>query len=412
MTQNLIEEACLAQVGETGVVHDPCFRNFNLCGDKKLSYLVTLENMFKTYDQLERYDDDTIKTYGKCVNKLVNEIIVKLTNLVTSKRTLTCRNVLIANYETMTNPLHWLNHKLFNDLPNAICKALKKMIVQMVDLINALVMKIFQLEDKYREEFFDKIMKSYVTCQYSKYDLWKARQKRLTIKKLKEYQAELTADMLILGIMKYDETPSDQEMDDVRLDLLKKEMKHSKELPENFKAECAKLKRYSSWSLHKFIINYKLIKKYLFGVFDKLTVEQHIALYEYNVQLRQIHEDMELLMTEEPMTSGQLVGEHVKTAVAKLRNEGLIEHLYDYTWIMGVMNETDGMPSFDSPRSFLTYLASLGIGQLPDVSSIKKEYGRITGRFPNWAFLNKDKTESDRRVNVAKRFLNLYRKAG
>ena len=47
------------------------------------------------------------------------------------------------------------------------------------------------------------------------------------------------------------------------------------------------------------MINYKEIYTYLFShCFDKFTEEQHIALYEYDVQLKMIHEDMVVLQPE------------------------------------------------------------------------------------------------------------------
>ena len=105
------------------------------------------------------------------------------------------------------------------------------------------------------------------------------------------------------------------------------------------------------------------------------------------------------------------VDERVKFAIQSVINENLIKHKYDYTWLMQVMIETDELPNFDSPQSFLTYLSRLELDQnLPEQSSIKKEYSKLSGKFPNWVFSNKDTTESIRRINVAKRFLSAFRK--
>ena len=128
---------------------------------KKLAYIVTLDNMLKSYDELNKQDVDGIAKCGCSVSDLTDAIIVKLTNLVNSERTLTCRNVLIANYDTMTAPQYWLNHKLYADLPKADSVALKKKIRQMVDLMAELAMKIFQLGESHSEAFFKKLMKSY-----------------------------------------------------------------------------------------------------------------------------------------------------------------------------------------------------------------------------------------------------------
>ena len=267
----------------------------NLNQVKKLAYIVTLDNMLKTYDDMEQQGEDTILKCGRSVSDLTDAISMKLTHLVNSERTLTCRNVLIANYETMTNLQYWLNHKLFDDLPKADSVALKKKIRQMVDLMAELAIKIFRLGESHSEAFFKKLMKSYDACQNTPYLIWKSRQLRLTIKELRQYQAELTADILNLGIMNYDDTPTDEERAAVRLDLLTQEMSHGKKLSDNFIDAAAKLRRYSYWEGDKFMVDYSLAKQYLYRIFDKLTNDQRIALYYYNVQMKQLHQDMDEL---------------------------------------------------------------------------------------------------------------------
>ena len=268
----------------------------NLNQVKKLAYIVTLDNMLKTYDDMEQQGEDTILKCGRSVSDLTDAISMKLTHLVNSERTLTCRNVLIANYETMTNLQYWLNHKLFDDLPKADSVALKKKIRQMVDLMAELAMKIFRLGESHSEAFFKKLMKSYDACQNTPYMIWKTRQLRLTIKEYRQYQAELTADILNLGIMDHDDTPRDDERAAVRLDLLTREMSHGKKLSDNFIDAAAKLRRYSYWEGDKFMVDYSLAKQYLYRIFDKLTNDQRIALYYYNVQMKQLHLDMDELV--------------------------------------------------------------------------------------------------------------------
>ena len=41
----------------------------------------------------------------------------------------------------------------------------------------------------------------------------------------------------------------------------------------------------------------------------------------------------------------------IKEVIQQLRAEEIISHLYDYTWVMLAMNDTQGLPSFDSPQS-------------------------------------------------------------
>ena len=103
----------------------------------------------------------------------------------------------------------------------------------------------------------------------------------------------------------------------------------------------------------------------------------------------------------------------IKQAIETMMDEGVIKHSYDLAFVMQLMKETDGLPHFDSPNSFLTYISDLGIDDLPSEDSIKKKLSATFGKYPAWRFTDqkgKDATEAKRRNNVASRFLSLYRK--
>lgn len=259
---------------------------------KKLHSIIVLERILLTYDTLGVDHRCPLHHYGLCVEEMLDDIISQLTRLIDSKTRLTYRNILVANYKTMTKPQHWLNCQMFDDLPRDESKMLQQKIFKMVDLMNTLLLKIVKEDGDYTERFFKRLMNSYQRNRATDYCIWKNLQPRITKKMVLEYQAELTADMLIMGILRFDESPTDDEMTGVKLDLLKTKMKHNKQYPEDFKAECAKLRRYAYWEGDCFMINYPLIRPYLYKKFDKLTKDQHMALFDYDVQMREIHEDL------------------------------------------------------------------------------------------------------------------------
>ena len=381
----------------------------------KLSQLLTLECMLDAYDSLNIKDSWIIERQGVCIVELLDIINPKLKRLINSKTRLSCRNVLVANFKTMTNTAHWLKSKLFIDLPKALGKALREKIVQMVDLLKALMVKIIDV-DEFAKEFFERLKKRYWKGRTTDYELWKARQSKLTIERLTEYQAELTANMLIMGILKFDEAPSGQEMEGVDMEKLRKKLKDGKVLPEGFEMECAKLRRYSHWEGDRFMIDYKLLLKYLYCMFGKLTSEQHIQMFEYDVQMKQIHEDIERLrkveglIEEKKEGNGNLMS-RMRRTIDTMRQEGELKHLYDYTWLMMAMNENCDLPSFDTPTSFREYLINIGIKKgIPNRSTISKYYDKARGQLPNWTFDDADGTEAIRRNNVGKRFLNLVKR--
>lgn len=273
----------------------------------KLSQLLTLECMLDAYDSLNIKDSWIIERQGVCIVELLDIINPKLKRLINSKTRLSCRNVLVANFKTMTNTAHWLKSKLFIDLPKALGKALREKIVQMVDLLKALMVKIIDV-DEFAKEFFERLKKRYWKGRTTDYELWKARQSKITIKRLVRYQVDLTAEMLSNGILMYAEAPNGEEIQNVDKDKLALTMTDKNEITETFINECAKLRRYSHWEGDRFVIDYPLLRKYLFCVFGKLNSEQHIKMFEYDVQMKQIHEDIERLRKEEGTTE-EVMGE-------------------------------------------------------------------------------------------------------
>ena len=387
----------------------------------KLSQLLTLECMLDAYDNLNIKDAWVTEKQEECVEGLVDVIIEQLNRLLNSKTRLSCRNVLVANFETMTKTGHWLERKLFADLPKALSKVLKDKIYQMVDLLKALMLKIIDVEADFADRFFERMKKRSRKYSTTDYDLWKARQSKITIQRLVTYQIDLTADMLSSGILEYAGRPSGEEVQNVDKDMLALKITDKSKLTEAFIHECAKLRRYSHWEDNRFVIDYHLLRKYLFCEFGKLTCEQHIKMYEYDIQMKQIHEDIKRLkgvemiecdMEDEMKESRNGLKESIKRAINIMWAEVELKYKYDHTWIMMTMNETEWLPSFATPTEYLDYMEECDMkDRLPDRSTISKYYDKARGTFPNWTFTDAKEKEKTRRNNVGKRFLNLLQRA-
>lgn len=272
----------------------------------KLNQLIMLENMMRTYDAMNIKDANLTRFQGVCTEKLVDEIIDRLEKMVVSKTRLSSRNVLLANYEMMTKTTHWLGCKLFHDLPRAASKVLREKVELMVELLNVLMLKIVNVDEEYAATFFRKLKEGYGRKRITKYELWKAQLPEVTNERLLEYQVQLTADMLMMGVLKDDIAPTDEELERVQLEKVQQKLRHGKVLPEWFGVECAKLRRYSHWEGDCFVIDYQKLRRYMFQHFGALTQEQRIALFEYDVQLNMIHGDM---MPTKPALSASQEGE-------------------------------------------------------------------------------------------------------
>jgi hypothetical protein len=237
----------------------------------------------------------------RCVNELADNSIRMVQQLLDKPEIKSCRIPLEIDYEKMTDPDYWLKSELFCTPFKDRSEPLGQKIVQLVNMLRALKLKIQEVDTDYAEKVFKRMAaRQKKSTNIFDYEIWRKRHPHPTMKQLEQQQVQLTAKMLIAGIMEYDEDAKDYEVAQVQLELVKRDLIYGQKLPDNFKEECAKLRRYSYWKgEHLFMINYKEIYTYLFShCFDKFTEEQHIALYEYDVQLKMIHEDMVKLQPE------------------------------------------------------------------------------------------------------------------
>ena len=236
-----------------------------------------------------------------CVNELADDAIGKVQRLLSKPKIRSCRIPLAIDFERMTDLDYWMKSKLFCVAPVSRSEALREKITKLVNMLKALQRKMLQVDTDYAEQFFKRMTARLAKSAHNlDYELWRLRHKYPTMKQLEQQQVQLTANMLIEGILAYDEMPTGDEIAEVRLDLVRKCLKHGQQLPDGFDVECAKLRRYSYWKgEHLFMIDYPLICTYLFShCFEKFTNKQRIALYEYDMQLKMIHEDIVRLEPE------------------------------------------------------------------------------------------------------------------
>ena len=263
--------------------------------------LVTLANVMENCNVQDLKCSCVFNHCSMCVNELADKAISILQRLLDKPEMRSCRIPLVIDFERMTDLDYWLKSKLFSVDNESDCKALKQKIVKLVEMLRELQMKILQVDADYAEKLFKRMTARLAKSAHNlDYKLWRARHSQPTMKELEHQQIQLTANMLIEGILVYDEMPTGDEIAEVKLELVKKGIKHGQQLPDGFDVECAKLRRYSYWKGgHLFMINYQLIYTYLFShCFEKFTEKQRIALYEYDLQLKMIHEDMMKLKPE------------------------------------------------------------------------------------------------------------------
>ena len=114
---------------------------------------------------------------------------------------------------------------------------------------------------------------------------------------------------------------------------------------------------------------------------------------------------------------GQTFDEKVRDVIVMLHKEKAIKHGYDFHVIQQILEEGYTL-HFNNAQSFIRYLQSLDLGiDLPKACSLSKKLSPLVNSYPNWKWKNGPKgyidlNETNRRINIAKRFLKEMRMKG
>ena len=265
---------------------------------KRNETLTYLSRIMEKCNELDLPCERIITHYSQCIEELADDAIVILKRILSKPEIRTCRIPLIIDFNKMKNIDYWLNCKIFDVIPSSKSATMKDKFELLTDLIMELEMKRKQVDPLHAQNFF-KRMAARVKKKYFPYEIWRKDKRHQTMDQLFNKQIQLTADLLMNGVLDYDESPSGDELAEVRLDLVRKGIKCDTELPDDFIEDAAKIRRYSYWKDQLFMINYPLIYTELYQhCFEKLSKEQRMAIYEYDEQLKLLHQDMAVLKPE------------------------------------------------------------------------------------------------------------------
>jgi hypothetical protein len=150
------------------------------------------------------------------------------------------------------------------------------------------------------EKFF--FYKKQEFCEFKvkrKFNEWLSECNTPSILKLKEMRAQAIADALNSGIFDLSTTPSQREMDEVILDPIIQLLPYNFELTEEFKVAFAKFKRFVKMDGAVLKFNYEMYGKYVLSHFYDFDVAQISAIFDLDVMLFLIHQEMERLEPEQ-----------------------------------------------------------------------------------------------------------------
>ncbi|WP_155950081.1 hypothetical protein [Prevotella sp. P6B4] len=112
------------------------------------------------------------------------------------------------------------------------------------------------------------------------------------IDKLRELQAQVVAETLKMGVLDFAKTPSQKEIDEVNRDTLKGLLPYDFEMTADFIVACAKWRRFMHWDGYTLIVNYKKYGKYIQAHFYDFSDKQLQAIFELDMMVHLINEEL------------------------------------------------------------------------------------------------------------------------
>ena len=262
--------------------------------------LMHLSLIMETYNNLPQLYPRALHHYYICIKESADDVIAILNRLLSKDEIRTCRIPLLIDFNKVTKLDYWLNCKIFNDLSKSDSTALREKLTQMTNLLRELQVKRKQVDSEHAEKFFRRMMGRVKKNEHRlDYEIWRADRKHHTLDQLSVKQIQLTFDVLINGVLDFDADPINQELGKVRLDLVEPALESNTVIPKGFEEAAAKIRRYTYWAEELFMINYPLIFNELYqNCFEKLTPKQRWKLFDYDLQLNMLHEDMVAIKPE------------------------------------------------------------------------------------------------------------------
>lgn len=174
---------------------------------------------------------------------------------------------------------------------------------QNVDRLKALLLEteIATIQCKpelYEKFFFNEELQYTNDGVRKKFEKWMYDNMAPDIEKLRELQAQVVADALKQGVMDYAPAPSYREIEEVKVDYLKKLLPWNYDMSGDFTKSCARWRKFFHWEDTILVINYKKYGKYIQSHYYDFNDTQLQAIFELDMMLHLIHKEMLKLMEE------------------------------------------------------------------------------------------------------------------
>ena len=173
-----------------------------------------------------------------------------------------------------------------------------------VDKLNELLAEAEKVIRHYDPMIFEK----FFFCEKQNYQYegvqkrfedWKYENFYPGIEKLSELQAQVVAEALKKGILDFALEPSYKEKEEVQVEVLRDKLPSDFVMDEVFIEACAKWRKFMHWEGPILVIDYKRYGKYVQNHYYEFNAEQLQAIFEMDMMMHLINEEMQKLMATE-----------------------------------------------------------------------------------------------------------------
>ena len=319
--------------------------------------LLAFDDGMKVYNNLETNEEDILITFALSLYITITKIGELLRAYLDDLDRYECKEVLGIDYDQMTSVEYLMKGgKLKRDMETLSDRTLKERGIECIirgfkpattmDLYHAIEKGIVEMTEMLKkvhqkiEEAPIMLFGNFYRYQKSLCDIlpvqaehgrWKRDVGCLTFGLLKDRQTLITAQFLMKKILRFTQEPSQREIDQENLDKVRMHLPYGYVLPEEFPICCARFRRFITWNGDILKINYDLYGNYLFQYYYDLSDEERQSIFEFDMMLQLIHQEMMTTQTGEtqpvPQNNGvdtsslSPVEECIRQSIAQLMTE-------------------------------------------------------------------------------------------
>lgn len=307
------------------------------------------------YSGFEKDEEDIIIPFALSLYITSNKIMEQLPVYLEYLKRNECPEVLGVDLDAMTSEAYWMkNYKLEHDMeamdgmtlkergiefaykgfkPKTTLElyhAIRQNVEQMVAMLKEVRRLLMEGPKELYRNFYHSQRDGFDTqSTVARYEQWKREVGVVTPDLLIDKQALEVVEFLKKKVLRHIPVPSERERCQVDFEKLQLHLPHGYELSQELLDCCARFMRIASKDGDILRINYDCYGKYLHQFFHRLTANEHQSLFDLDITLQLIHQDMaEMKPNETSLLPEALATPEAMILWQKVQQAGYVDEHY------------------------------------------------------------------------------------